>query len=68
VLVPHVASATNWTREGMATLAACNVAAVLTGQEWGTGVSTSDFLMDGPPPRHAPSILNGPQLQNGLSA
>ena len=26
VIVPHIASATSWTREGMATLAACNVA------------------------------------------
>ena len=27
VLVPHIASATRWTREGMAVLTACNVAA-----------------------------------------
>ena len=31
VIVPHIASATSWTREGMATLAATNVAAILTG-------------------------------------
>jgi hydroxypyruvate reductase 1 len=29
VIVPHIASATTWTREGMATLAAANVAAIL---------------------------------------
>ncbi len=31
VIVPHIASATRWTREGMATLAACNVAGILSG-------------------------------------
>ena len=31
VIVPHIASATRWTREGMATLAASNVAALLQG-------------------------------------
>ena len=30
-IVPHIASATTWTRQGMATLAAANVAAVLQG-------------------------------------
>jgi hydroxypyruvate reductase 1 len=29
VIVLHIASATKWTREGMATLAACNVAGSL---------------------------------------
>ncbi|MCK4985258.1 MAG: hypothetical protein KAS40_07055, partial [Desulfobacterales bacterium] len=31
VKVPHIASATSWTRQGMATLAASNVAAILMG-------------------------------------
>jgi hydroxypyruvate reductase 1 len=31
VIVPHIASATSWTRQGMATLAAANVAAILQG-------------------------------------
>ena len=31
LIVPHIASATRWTREGMATLAASNVAGILSG-------------------------------------
>lgn len=32
VIVPHIASATEWTRSGMATLAAANVASILQGR------------------------------------
>ena len=31
IVAPHIASATVWTREGMATIAGCNVAGVLAG-------------------------------------
>ncbi|GAB4815848.1 hypothetical protein N2152v2_002894 [Parachlorella kessleri] len=64
VLLPHIASATEWTRSGMATLAAANVAAILQGYPvWGR----SDALpfVDGPfeqIPKAAPSIVNATEL------
>jgi hydroxypyruvate reductase 1 len=60
-IVPHIASATTWTREGMATLAACNVAAVLQGFGCEGGVEIGEFL-DGDVPQKAPSILNATDL------
>ncbi|MFW2339649.1 MAG: NAD(P)-dependent oxidoreductase [Acidimicrobiia bacterium] len=63
-IVPHIASATNWTREGMATLAAANVAAILSGQPVWDGDDILPFL-DGDFPPFAPSIVNAVQL--GLS-
>jgi hydroxypyruvate reductase 1 len=62
VVVPHIASATRWTREAMATLAASNVAAILRG--WPVSADPSrirDFLED-PAPRAAPSIVNAKAL------
>jgi hydroxypyruvate reductase 1 len=61
VIVPHIASATRWTREGMALLAAHNVAAMLKGYPvWGQ----ADILpfLGNDPPKAAPSILNARQL------
>jgi len=61
VVVPHIASATIWTREGMATLAASNVAAILLGHRvWQEG-DISPFLGD-EPPKAAPSIVNAREL------
>lgn len=61
VIVPHIASATSWTRQGMATLAAANVAAILQGNPvWGSPDITP-FLSDQAPPA-APSILNADDL------
>ncbi|KAK9821913.1 hypothetical protein WJX81_003164 [Elliptochloris bilobata] len=65
VIVPHIASASLWTRSGMATLAACNVAARLSGHPvW----SDSDVLpfVDGPfekIPKASPSIVNASDLK-----
>ena len=60
-IVPHIASATTWTREGMATLAACNVAAVLQG--YGCEDSGEiDHFLEGDVPQKAPSILNAGEL------
>ena len=66
VLVPHLGSATTWTREGMATLAAANVAAILKGWPvWPrppasrTSRRSSD---DDEPPHAAPSIVNADEL------
>ena len=64
VIVPHIASATNWTREGMATLAAANVAAILQGYPLWQEESVLPFL-DGDVPQFAPSIVNAADL--GLS-
>ena len=64
VIVPHIASASLWTRSGMATIAAANVAAML--QEYPVWTS-SDVLpfVDGPfedIPKAAPSIVNAKDL------
>ena len=66
VLVPHLGSATTWTREGMATLAAANVVAILNG--WPVWPAAEDLeavlpFVDGPEPPHAaPSIVNADEL------
>jgi len=66
VLVPHLGSATTFTREGMATLAAANVAAILNGWPvWPSATGLADvrpFLEDEAPPRAAPSIVNADEL------
>jgi hydroxypyruvate reductase 1 len=61
VIVPHIASATSWTRQGMATLAARNVAAILMGYPVWQKPDISSFLQ-GEAPRAAPSILNAKEL------
>ena len=62
VIVPHIASATKWTREGMATLAASNVAAILSGYPaWSDANDILGFLGDNPP-KAAPSIVNADQI------
>jgi hydroxypyruvate reductase 1 len=67
VLVPHLGSATSFSREGMATLAAANAAAILQG--WPVWPSADDledvraFLDDPEPPRAAPSIVNADALE-----
>jgi hydroxypyruvate reductase 1 len=62
VIVPHIASATSWTRQGMATLAASNVAAILQGFPAWQRPDISAFL-EGDIPRSAPSILNAEALK-----
>jgi hydroxypyruvate reductase 1 len=58
VIVPHIASATRWTREGMATLAASNIVGVLNGYGvWPNPNEILPFLGDHPP-KAAPSIVN----------
>ena len=64
VIVPHIASATGWTRRGMATLAAANVAGLLLGYPAWQRPDITPFL-EKDPPRAAPSILNAEEL--GLS-
>jgi len=61
VIVPHIASATRWTREGMATLAASNVAAILMGYPVWQEPDITPFL-EADPPKAAPSILNAADL------
>ncbi len=61
VIVPHIASATKWTREGMASLAACNVAAILHGLPVNRDGDVLPFLSGTVPPR-APSIVNAAEL------
>jgi len=61
VIVPHIASATRWTREGMASLAACNIIAMLEGYPVSTTGDVRPYL-SGPPPKSAPSIVNAKDL------
>jgi hydroxypyruvate reductase 1 len=65
VIVPHIGSATIWTREGMAILAASNVAAILSGFPVWQGQDIAPFL-EGDAPKAAPSIVNAKEL--GLPA
>jgi len=65
VIVPHIASATKWTREGMATLAAANVAGILMRHPVWNRPDIMPFLGDCPP-LAAPSILNASELQMAL--
>lgn len=60
-IVPHIASATRWTREGMARLAACNVAGVLSGYPLWQRETILPFLADHPP-KAIPSIVNAREL------
>lgn len=57
VIVPHIASATNWTREGMASLAAANVTAIIMGYPVWNRDDISPFI-EGGASKAAPSILN----------
>jgi hydroxypyruvate reductase 1 len=64
VIVPHIASASLFTRGGMATLAAANVAARLAGHPVWAGADVAPFL-DGPVagvPKASPSIVNAKAL------
>jgi hydroxypyruvate reductase 1 len=61
VIVPHIASATRWTREGMATLAAANVAGLLMGYPVWNRPDILAFL-EGDLPQVVPSILNAEAL------
>jgi hydroxypyruvate reductase 1 len=62
VIVPHIASATSWTREGMATLAASNVAGMISGYPvWPDPNNILPFLADNAP-KAAPSIVNAKEL------
>jgi hydroxypyruvate reductase 1 len=61
VAVPHLGSATSWTREGMAALAAGNVAAVLRGWPVWPSADVTPFLTSRPPAA-APSIVNAHEL------
>jgi hydroxypyruvate reductase 1 len=67
VIVPHIASATRWTREGMATLAASNVAGLLTGYPVWNQPDILPFL-ETDAPKAAPSIVNAKDLGIALYA
>ncbi|CAI5480484.1 unnamed protein product [Closterium sp. Yama58-4] len=64
VAVPHIASASQWTRAGMAALAALNVASQLQGYPvWHNPNDVLPFLDPTyPPPKACPSIVNAKQL------
>lgn len=65
VIVPHIASASLWTRGGMATLAAANVAGRLKGAPvWGSPDDILSFVDGdyGSIPNASPSIVNAADL------
>ncbi len=62
VIVPHIASATRWTRQGMATLAASNVAGILRGWPVSTDPRRILEFIGGKGPNAAPSIVNAREL------
>ncbi|KAK9129419.1 hypothetical protein Sjap_009906 [Stephania japonica] len=68
IVVPHIASASKWTREGMATLAALNVLGKIKGYPiWSNPNNVEPFLNENsPPPAASPSIVNAKAL--GLTA
>ncbi|MGR2462751.1 hypothetical protein ACUX4R_28240, partial [Salmonella enterica] len=61
-------SASKWTREGMATLAALNVLGKIKGYPiWSNPNSVEPFLNENaPPPAACPSIVNSKALGNQL--
>ncbi len=61
VIVPHLGSATIWTRQSMAILAAENVAGILSGYPVWKRESVLPFLEDNPP-EAAPSIINSEEM------
>ncbi|KAL8158828.1 hypothetical protein V2J09_000365 [Rumex salicifolius] len=64
VVVPHIASASKWTREGMATLAALNVVGKIKGFPiWSNPNQVEPFLDENAkPPAACPSIVNAKEL------
>lgn len=65
VVLPHIGSATVWTRQAMAVLAACNVAGILMGFPLWQECDMGPFMGKEPPPA-VPSIVNAKEL--GLAA
>jgi hydroxypyruvate reductase 1 len=61
VAVPHLGSATGWTRRSMATLAAANAAGVLRG--WPVWRGDVAAFLGSDPPQAAPSIVNAAELR-----
>lgn len=64
IVVPHIASASKWTREGMATLSALNVLGKIKGYPiWSDSNKVEPFLNENaPPPAACPSIVNAKAL------
>jgi len=62
VIVPHIGSATQWTRRGMAVLAACNVAAILQGYPVVRDARKITMFLEKNTPKAAPGIVNAEEL------
>ncbi|KAK2966822.1 hypothetical protein RJ640_026503 [Escallonia rubra] len=64
IVVPHIASASKWTREGMATLAALNVLGKVKGYPVWSDPNRVDLFLDenSLPPAASPSIVNAKAL------
>ncbi|KAH0875362.1 hypothetical protein HID58_072724 [Brassica napus] len=68
IVVPHIASASKWTREGMATLAALNVVGRIKGYPiWSDPNRVDPFLNENAsPPNASPSIVNSKALDQSF--
>jgi hydroxypyruvate reductase 1 len=62
VIVPHIASASAWARQGMAILAAGNIAALLKGYPVWNRPDVLAFVEGDHTPEAAPSIVNADDL------
>ncbi|KAK8963653.1 Glycerate dehydrogenase [Platanthera guangdongensis] len=64
VVVPHIASASKWTREGMTTIAALNVLGKIKGYPVWTDPNRIEIFLDEnfQPPPASPSIVNAKEL------
>lgn len=64
VIVPHIASASFWTRSGMATLAAANIAMRLSGKPVYSSQDVLPYINNDPYkiPEASPSIVNAKDL------
>ncbi|KAL8096799.1 hypothetical protein AgCh_030046 [Apium graveolens] len=69
IVVPHIASASKWTREGMATLAALNVLGKIKGYPVWSDPNRVDLFLNenSPPPAASPSIVNAKTLSLPVS-
>lgn len=65
VVVPHIASATTWTRGGMAALAAANVAGILHGRPLWREADYTPFVDAEVAPEATPSIINAKDVGFG---
>jgi len=66
IILPHIASSTEWTRSGMAVLAALNIRGILKEFPLWKGANMLPFLKEGYEPNAIPSLVNYQEIQSKL--